>query len=282
MIINKNIKILFVTCLAVLVAGLLLNEFSRKLPTSPNTTNKADISATVKMPNKQLASILTSMTLTVTNAADNAVLKTVNLVLDGTKAQDTLSVPSGKLLYFTASAYEGATLVLQGIDSLKAKSGEKRSLAIKMQFKVPAVILTPTEKTVNVGDSLSVYVNARSVVNLTTMGVQVVFDTTRLAVVTSNLEKNFMEKNGGAMKQLVLQEGSIPGTFNTIVSVFPATDAVSDSGRVARILFRAKTAGHTDLAISLDHTLNPDLGLYDNHAALIPNVLGLGSRVIVQ
>lgn len=282
MIIHKNVKLLFFASLVFLVAGLLLNDCSRKLPTTPNTDKTADISATVKMPNKQLASVLTSMTLVVTNAADNVVVKSVNLVLDGTKAQDTLSVPSGKKLYFTASAYEGTTLVLQGKDSLTAKSGEKRSLSLKMQFKVPAIMLTPTEASVQADSNIAVYVNARSMMNLTTLGVQVSFDTTRLAIAGYNLEKSFMEKNGGTMTQLVLQEGSVPGTFNAIVSVFPATSAVSDSGRIAKILFKAKTAGETDIAVSFDHATNPDLGLYDGNAVLIPYALGLGSRVIIQ
>jgi len=149
---------------------------------------------------------------------------------------------------------------------------------MKLEFQVPALTLTPIDTTLAKNSTFTVFVRAHHVDSLCTIGTKLLFDPARLQVVELGREDDFLKKNGGAVTQLQFSRDNVAGEVKLLLGVFPAGKSVSGEGKIARIVFQAVGSSVAEIDLSLS---GMDLGLYDQHAVLMPAV-ALGSRITIQ
>jgi len=280
MITGKKTKIYPLLYLGLFILFIVFTGCSRMTPNGPDKLSDVSVTTSLKLPHRGLsAASLTKILLEVTGPEIKKIEK--ELILIGTKASTSIKVPADKQLTFKVTAFQDTVAVLQGQANLKAKGGDKISLPIKLNFLVPAIILTPPDTKINAGDTLTVYLQARKVSDLSTIGARIKFDYTKLNVIELGREDDFLIKNGGTVNQLRFTKDNTKGTVEIVLGVFPASKAVSDSGKIGRIVFKALQADTVDLSLSLDNSFDSDLGLFDKNANLMYS-LALGNRIIIQ
>jgi hypothetical protein len=175
------------------------------------------------------------------------------------------------------------TEVLSGNTAYTAKSGADNEIEIALEFLVPALILSPAKATVNLNDSVTVYLSARKMTDLATFGARIHFDPAALQVIDLGREDEFLSKAGGVVMQAPggFTKDNVTGTVEIILSIFPSSKAVSGTGMVGRIVFRAVKEGSTELQLITDSSTDGKLGLYDKDAVLLESI-ALGSDITVQ
>ncbi len=250
-------------------------------PNEPQTGDRVSIAASVNMPHQALATADLSSIVMVVTGNDIETIQT-NLVLDGTKAKGTVDVPVDKQLTFTVSAYRDTVKVLEGSTVTTVKKGQANSIPITLDFLISAIILTPPDSVISVGDSISVFLQARSPDSLSAIGARVSFNQNSLQVVDLSVEQGYLESNGGNVNLLKFTQDNSNGTVDLVVGIFPASSYVNSvDGKVGKIVFRAISADTVDLGLSVNNEDDSDLGVFDYKADLV-NSLGLGSRIIIQ
>jgi hypothetical protein len=259
----------------------LMIQCSKLAPTEPEPLHQSSVAASIHINQKNYkAADLDSLILEITGNG----VKTIHhkIVFDGTKAQDQLQVPANKPLTVSATGYQDSTAVLYGSKPLEAQSaGQVNNVRIVLDFLVPTIILTPPDSVIQKDQQIEVFLSARNVVEMATFGCLVRFDPTVLQVVELGRQDDFLTLNRGAVTQLEFTQDNIAGTVRAVLGVFPASSAVSGSGNVGRILFKAIKSDTTDISIQVDNSKNSDLGLFNKSADLMYSV-GLGSRLVIQ
>ncbi len=250
-------------------------------PNEPQTGDRVSIAASVNMPHQALATADLSSIVMVVTGNDIETIQT-NLVLDGTKAKGSIEVPVDKQLTFTVSAYKDTVKVLEGSTVTTVKKGQANSIPITLDFLISAIILTPPDSVISVGDSISVFLQARSPDSLSAIGARISFNHNSLQVVDLSVEQDYLESNGGNVNLLKFTQDNSNGTVDLVVGIFPASSYVNSvDGKVGKIVFRAISADTVDLGLSVNNEDDSDLGVFDYKADLV-NSLGLGSRIIIQ
>ncbi|MDZ7723848.1 MAG: cohesin domain-containing protein [candidate division KSB1 bacterium] len=204
-----------------------------------------------------------------------------SLLLDGVKGRARINVPANKDLLATAVAYRDTRQVMSGADSFRVSDGETVPLSIMMNFLVPTIIVSPPDSTLSVGQSITLYLAARQVVNMATFGAQVQFDPAVLTVQELGREDAFLKSNAGNVNQLLFSKDNSGGTVDVVFGIFPASAAVTGQGTVGRIVFTAVDTGITDLSVRVDHDVNSNYALFDQNANLM-YAMGLGGRITIQ
>ncbi len=222
--------------------------------------------------------------------ATKAMLKIIGIGMDSVEqeltitdgvASGTVDVPAGPSRTFVISVYKDGLAVLNGqsVINVTDKTGD---ININLdQYLVPAILLTADKATVAVNDLVTVYLSAANMTDLATFGAQVQFDNTKFMVTDLGREDAFLTQNGGSVNQLEFKKDNVQGTVDIILGIFPASAAVSGSGNVAKIVFKALQSGTFDITLLLDTNVDPDLGIYDKNATLIPS-LAVNSQITVQ
>ncbi|NIA28937.1 MAG: hypothetical protein GWP06_03375 [Actinobacteria bacterium] len=261
-------------------AGAIITSCSQVAPTgSANVTDAAIITSIQLSEGNWTATSITSMVLEVYGSGVDTMHKA--LTLAGSSANAQIKVPVGKKLTFQVTAYQNTTPILKGSTIYTPKGGTLENIQIQLDYLVPTVILTPTAAAVKKNDTFTIYLAARHVTDLATIGAQVTFDNTKLKVVDLGREDTLLTKNSGSVMQLKFAKDNSAGHVDIVLGVFPSSAAVSGEGNICRIVFQALDAGSTDIQLSLDNMISSDLGLYDKSAALI-NSLALGSRIVIE
>jgi hypothetical protein len=259
----------------------LIIQCSKLAPTEPVPVHQSSVAASIHINQKNYtATDLDSLILEITGDG----VKTIRhkIVFDGTKAQDQLQVPANKPLTVSATGYQDSTAVLYGSKPLEAQSaGQINNVRIVLDFLVPTIILTPPDSVIQKDQQIEVFLSARNVVEMATFGCLVRFDPTVLQVVELGRQDDFLTLNRGAVTQLEFTQDNLAGTVRAVLGVFPASSAVSGSGNVGRILFKAIKSDTTDISIQVDNSKNSDLGLFNKNADLMYSV-GLGSRLVIE
>ncbi|MBN2412800.1 hypothetical protein JXQ31_14015 [candidate division KSB1 bacterium] len=277
---GENTKIYPPLFLGLFILFLIFFGCSRMFPDGPEKLNDVAVTASLQMPHRGLsAEMITKILLEITGTDFKTIEK--ELTLTGTKAKTSIKVPADKKLTFKATAFQDTIAVLQGQADVKAKGGDQVSLPIKLDFLVPAMILTPPDAVIKAGDTLTVYLEARAVSDLSTIGARIKFEQTSLDIIDLVREDDFLKKNGGSVNQLPIPTDDNQGIMDVVLGVFPASTAVSGSGKILRIVFKATQADTADLTITLDNAFNSDLGLFDKNANLMYS-LALGNRIIIH
>lgn len=239
-------------------------------------------------------SIATSLNLKSMGVAGNTLSKIIlqvsgkdmdtlrsELSLSGGIAKGLLQVPVGKKRLFTALAYQGTTLVMSGSQEVDIEKGKKPAVEIILNFLKTTLIISPPDTTVAQNSTFTVYLSARAAQNLATFGARVVFDPTMLQVMDFGREDVFLKSNSGSVNQLIFDKDNTKGTIDIVLGIFPASQAVTGNGKVARVVFKAIKKGPTTLSLTTDQVVDSDLGLYDHVASLI-NSLSLSSSIVVN
>ena len=265
----------------VLAVGLLLaltGACEKPLSTAPEPPGAAGATASFTLSKATLLETgISRLVITVTGAGMKAVTVDTAVTAEGQFRTD-LKVAPGKNRLFEVSAYQDTLLVLAGSDSLDLKENQKVTLRMKLEFQVPALTLTPIDTTLAKNSTFTVFVRAHHVDSLCTIGTKLLFDPARLQVVELGREDDFLKKNGGAVTQLQFSRDNVAGEVKLLLGVFPAGKSVSGEGKIARIVFQAVGSSVAEIDLSLS---GMDLGLYDQHAVLMPAV-ALGSRITIQ
>ncbi len=264
------------------VLALLAFTFScnQAVPIEPPNSEEAAITASIDLSHTQLtASAITDILLQVSGAGMDTVRK--HLTLDGTKATAQLKVKAGKSRTFTATAYQGATTVLSGSSTMDLAAGKSANVAIRLNFLISAIMLSPPDTSVAKDASFTLYIKARNVTDLCTFGAKISFDKTKLEVLDLGREDTFLKSNGGAINQLRFTKDNTLGKVEMVLGVFPATTSVTGDGKIGKIVFKALAAGTANLTISMDTAADADLGLYDKNANLV-NSLALGGQITIR
>lgn len=259
---------------------LLMISCTTKSPYSPSATLDSTIAAKLSFSDAGITPAIFDSLMIIISGDDMEPVKKA-LMLDGVQAHEQIKVPAGVRLTATVSAYMDSTIVMQGQDTVSVKKGKTSELAIKMNFIVPTIILSQPNSTMSVGDSLTLYLAARNVTDLATIGAQVHFDPGKLQVLELGREDGFLTQNAGAVNQLVFSKNNTNGSLNIVLGIFPSVSAVSGSGNVGRIMFRAIDTGITDLSVQINNDPDSNYALFDKNAVLIYS-MGIGGRITIQ
>ena len=200
---------------------------------------------------------------------------------EGAGTTVSLIVPAGKSLVIEVTAFKGTTVVLHGSSNFTAEKDKTTPIALKMSYMLASLVLTPPNSSYNQADNFDVYVAARNVTNLATIGAQVRFDTSAFKVVDITRIDDFLESNTGTIFPLKFSKDNTKGQVDIQLALFPSSAAVSGQGDICKIIFQPKKTGNAEISLNLDNTENSNWGLFDNAATLISS-LGLGSKVVIN
>ena len=283
MLLYKKDFLIINTILAALL--LFTSGCSKLAPTSSLEHANTAISASIQMPHRGLAvNDLTRIVLLIAQTGSDTIRK--ELTLSGSGATGKVDVPVGKDLVFIARAFKDSVKVLEGSTKFKPEKDKKNSLSILLQFAVPAIILTPPDSSLQKDDTFTIYLEARKVTDIAVIGARVVFDTSFVQVADLGREDDFLTSKSGSVTQMAFTKDNEKGSVDIVLGVFPASAAVTSSdgsdSKVAKILFKARKAGETQIKLMMENSLNPDLGLFDKNGDLVSNSLALGSHITIQ
>lgn len=277
MLVIKSARIISLVALVVLL-GTACEE---PMLVEPSAASYARVTANFSLLKTAMTgSGIDSLAVQVTGAGMDTMTMAIPVTAEG-QIRLEMKVPSGSNRVFSVAAYREDTAVMAGRDSLDLKAGKDAVLNMKLGFLVPALSLTPIDTTVAVNSTFTLYVRAHHVDSLCTIGARLKFDPARLQAVDLGREDDFLKKNGGAVTQLQFSKDNTAGEVNLLLGIFPATKSVSGEGAIARIVFKAVTGPAAEVGLSIKQTDGSDLGLYDQHANLMP-AIALGSRIIIQ
>ena len=250
-------------------------------PNEPTTADHTSVTTSVNFPGQSLSVMAVSRIDLVVFGAGVDTIKT-QLTLNGTRATGQVSVPVNKTLTFQVTVYDANNVILlQGQTVTTVSKDQANSIAVTLQFQVPALILTPTQASIAVGDSIEVMLQARNVSNMTSLGARILFDQTRLQVVDLDIDPDFISGNDGELVLLPVDQDFTTGKVDIVMGVVPASSSVSGDGILGKVLFKTLVADTVDLDISLDSTTDSDLGMYNSTAQSV-DALTLGNRLIIQ
>jgi len=276
--VQVNNRVISILVMLFVVAGF--SACSRLASTAPEDVDNVTIAASIQLPHKNFNwQTLTKMVLQVTGSNTDTIRSELTLSAGG--ASGKVEVPVGKLLTFTVTGYQDQIPVLSGSTQFKPEAGKDNKINISLNFLQTALILTPADSSVNVGDQLTLFLQVRHCTDLGTIGARILFDNTKLKVVDLGREDDFLKSQSGSVNQLEFTKDNTNGTVDIVLSVFPASAAVSGDGKIGRIVFQALSAGTANLSVSVDNTVDSDLGLYDKNAQLI-QAFALGSRITIK
>ncbi|MBN1481987.1 hypothetical protein EH223_06650 [candidate division KSB1 bacterium] len=266
----------------VVLAGFLLLVMgcSKDAPLIPQIDNQSAVVTSIKLNQKGYAAVsLDSLILEVIGEGVTRIRK--ELIIDGTKAQTQIQVPVDEKLRMEVTGYQDSTAVLFGSQEFMAQKGETVPVEINLDFMVSTIILSPPDSSLKTGEQIAIHLAARKVLEMSTFGVLVHFDPTRLQVVELQREDDFLTSNSGSVMPMEFTKDNVAGTVKIILGIFPASAGVSGTGDIGKIVFEAIASDTTDISIQVDNRQNSDLGLFDKSANLIYSV-GLGSRLFIQ
>ncbi|HOX86476.1 MAG TPA: cohesin domain-containing protein [bacterium] len=213
------------------------------------------------------------------SASDMDTVRT-DLTLSDGYARASLKVPAGKNRTFTALGYRQSDLVLRGSTTKDLQKGKEVKVEIEFDYLLPTVILSPPRLTVAADSQFTLYLAARQMQKLAAFGARLTFDPTRLRVEELGRENAFLTSQGGSITQMQFSRNNTLGQVDVVLGVFPAAKAVSGTGNIARVVFKALQNGPTSIELHLDKNTHADLGLYDDQAHVI-EVLALSCAVTV-
>jgi hypothetical protein len=272
---TKSFYTIFIIGLAVFIMNC-----TKDSPLSPQAIDHASIATSINVNQRGYAAAsLDSLIMEVSGDGLQKIKK--SLIIDGTRAHAHVQVPTGVDLRMEVTGYQDSTAVLFGANNFKAEKGVTTPVAIKMDFMVPTIILSPPDSSLQRGDRIALHLAARNVVEMSTFGAQVHFDPTKLKVVELEREDDFLKSSAGSVMQIEFSADNNAGTVKAVLGIFPASSGVSGSGNIGKIIFEAIDSDTTDIAIRVDNQQNSDLGLFDKSANLMYSV-GLGSRLFIQ
>jgi|GEM_PF-1345931 len=270
----------FLICSFVVLFFALSISCSKLSPLDSPENSYSSIAAHVKFMEPRLsATAFDSLILTIKGKDVNTVKQ--KLTLEGTKAKAHIKVPADVELTATVAAFKDSMQVMQGDDTFSVKAGKTFPLTIKMDFLVPTIILFPPDSVISKGEKITLYLAARSVVDMATFGAQVQFDPSILQVEELGREDDFLTSKAGNVNQLLFTQDNEKGTIDVVLGIFPASKCVSGGGNVGRIVFTTISSGTTDLSIHIEHDKNSNYALFDKNADLM-YAMGLGGRITVQ
>ncbi len=263
-----------------LLFAVLLFACTQQSPLTPSSTGHSSLSASITFAEEGIAvASFDSLLLSITGQNIDPI--NVSLLLEGAQAKTQIKVPANVGLLATVSAYKDSQLVMQGSDSVSVEKGKTRALAIHLNFVVPTLILSKPHSTVDNGDTLTLYLAARNVSNLATIGARIQFDPGKLQVAELGRQDSLLMSNGGTVNQLLFTNDNANGLLDMVLGVFPSISAVSGHGNIGRIVFTAIDTGVTDLAIRIDNDKDSNYALFDQNADLM-YAMGIGARVTIQ
>lgn len=263
-----------------ILTAVLVLQCSRLAPTEPEVMEQASLSASLHMTDRNYsASNLDSLVFEITGKDVKPIRK--KIIFNGVRIEDKIKVPAQKSLLIAATGYQDTTAVLYGSQTVDAIGiGKSANVHITLGFLVSTIILTPPAVQLTTGQQIEVFLSARNVIELATFGCLVRFDPTMLQVVELGRQDDFLKANRGTVTQLEFTHDNVDGNVRAVFGIFPASSAVSGSGNVGRIVFKALRSGITDVSIQVDNRKNSDLGLFNKNADLLYSV-GLGSRITI-
>ncbi|MBD3373878.1 hypothetical protein GF406_02485 [candidate division KSB1 bacterium] len=246
-------------------------------PFTPKAQEHVSVRASIPIhPSITATNSLTSMELVVT--ADNMDTVRATLTLTSIGAEGQVTVPSGPDRQFTVTGYMGTLPVLQGVSEMDLDAGQTASLTVTMNYLISTIILSPPNVTVKRDSVFTVNLGARNVQNLAIFGARVQFDPTLLTVTDLGRRDSLLTSGGGSITQLEFSKNNSTGIVDVVLGIFPASNAVSGSGPIAEITFKALATGETTLQLITDPSVDSDLGLYDRTANEITS-LALGNLI---
>jgi hypothetical protein len=268
-----------------LIFTLLIATFlwscQRTTPTAPTLDLAGDAIASVTLPALDAGVVgFTKVVILVTGKGMDTLRK--ELMPQAGVLKDTLKVPSGNGRIFKVTAYKNSAAVMAASDTLDLAAGKKIELPLKMSFLIPAITLTPTEKTVALNDTFSVYFKVHKVDSLAGVGFRLSFDKNKLQAMDIGREDAFLSSKGSAIFPLQFNRDNTLGQVNLVLGLLTPSLAVSGEGLVGRVRFKVLTAaGSTELALDADNTANSNWGLLTNRGVYL-NAFTIGSKVTVR
>jgi len=273
------IKISSAFVIALIVAA---NVCCQKMtPTAPETFASHDAIASFSLPGMDAGVVgFTKVVIQVTGKGMDTLRK--ELIPSAGLIKDTLKVSAGSDRIFSVTAFKNSTAVMAAADTVDLAGGKKVNLNLKMAFLIPAITLTPTEKSVAQNDTFSVYFKVHKVDSLSGVGARLTFDKTKLQAVELGRVDTFLASRGGSVVQLQFNKDNASGIVNLVLGLIGPVQAVSGEGLVGRVLFKAITpATQTELTVTADNSIDSNLGLLNNKG-LSMNPFTIGSKVIIR
>lgn len=266
--------------LALLIATLLWS-CRQSAPTAPAPDKSGDAIASINLANWDAAVVgFTKVIILVTGKDMDSLRK--ELTPQAGVLKDTLRVPSGNRRIFQVTAYKNTTAVMAAGDTVNLAAGKTVALTLKMSFLIPAITLTPTEKTIAVNDTFSVYFKVHKVDSLAGVGVRLTFDKNKLQAIDLGREDAFLTSRSATIVPLQFSRDNSLGQVNLVLGLIGPQQAVSGEGLIGRVLFKALTSGaSSELVLQADNSVDSNWGLLTNQGVYL-NAFTIGSKVTVR
>ena len=162
--------------------------------------------------------------------------------------EDLLHSAHNRIQVVPITLKKGKNILLFGVSDERMLS---RSFAFpdstEFTVSIPGVAWTLSHSPINAGDTFTLDLSARNVIDFAEWQFDISFDPTALEVLEVN-EGDFMKQNGGAF----FQKGTIDNTAGKIEgfsSAILTTNGVNGTGVLLSVTFKAKTEGEKQVAL---------------------------------
>jgi hypothetical protein len=272
-----NAFVYLTLCMIILIWGC-----SQLAPNGPQAAmdKSASISASLSVHENIMATAdIDTIQIKVYGSGIDTIKKDISF--DGPGTSVSLKVPAGKSLILEVMALKGNVVVLRGSNSFLAEKDQTIQISIKMEYMLSSLILSPPDSSFNLTDQFDIYVSARNVTNMATIGAQVKFDTSAFKVLDIAQIDSFLQTNSGNILPLNFSKDNINGEVNIQLGLVPSLAAVSGKGDICKITFQPKKTGNAEIGLNINNSENANWGLFDSNAKLISS-LGLGSKIVIN
>ncbi len=263
--------------IAALAWAAVLN-CQRQTPLTPERLETEDGIASFSLSHLDaLSTGLTRIVVTATGAGMDTIRK--EIIPAAGLLRDTLRVKAGDRRIFTVTAFRNSTAVMAAGDTVNLAAGKTANLRLKMTFLIPAITITPTEKTVAVNDTFSVYFKVHKADSLAGVGLRLLFPQDALQVLDLGREDVFLSSRGGTVWQFMFNRNNTSGEVNLVLGVLGLGKSVSGEGLVGRVCFKAiKATAAATLTLIADPAVNSNFGLMNNKGTVL-DAFTIGGKV---
>jgi hypothetical protein len=140
----------------------------------------------------------------------------------------------------------------------------------------PTVLLKSAVSNVVVGEVFEATLAVSAVEELAAIGTKLIYDPYKLELVLMLREDAWLTSGGGTVQQMAFNTDNTAGFGKIVLAIFPAANSVGDDTdaehAIAKLRFKALSPGQATVSVSINNSLDSDLGVFNSSAALVSGI----------